>query len=205
MHHEGRALTKDWTATADSFREFLTWLDEGAESNGEKYLQMRRRLVLYFDRKNCLGSDELADETLSRVAAKLQEKGAITDLSPAHYCYIVAKFVFLEYLRRTEHSLAGAKELERSVDARQSSASPAGDVSGAREQLVDDLERCLSALQPEDRELILDYYRGDGRTKIEGRRRLAERLGLSANALTIKACRIRNKVEECVRKRAGGR
>lgn len=31
---------------------------------------------------------------------RLQEEGSITDTAPARYCYIVAKFVFLEELRR---------------------------------------------------------------------------------------------------------
>jgi hypothetical protein len=54
---------------------------------------MRRRLVQYFDRKNCLRPDELADETLNRVARRLEEKGGITDTPPARYCYILARFV----------------------------------------------------------------------------------------------------------------
>jgi len=28
----------------------LEWLDDGIDSQGEKYLEMRRRLVAYFDR-----------------------------------------------------------------------------------------------------------------------------------------------------------
>jgi DNA-directed RNA polymerase specialized sigma24 family protein len=197
-------LKKGWTPTTDAFRQFLHWLDEGVESGGEKYLEIRRRLVLYFDRKNCLAPDELADETLSRVANKLQEQGEITDLSPAHYCYVTARFVFLEHLRQPEHKHKSFEQLahvrgaqfERSV----SGASAARDnKEGEKEELLDALERCLNSLAPADRELILEYYRGDGATKIESRRKLAERLGLSANALSIRACRIRNKVEECVR------
>ena len=41
----------------------LEWLDEGTDSGGERFLEMRRRLVSYFDRKNCLEADDLADET----------------------------------------------------------------------------------------------------------------------------------------------
>jgi DNA-directed RNA polymerase specialized sigma24 family protein len=63
---------------------------------------MRRRPVSFFDRKNCLAPDELVDETLNRVARRLKEENAITDTTPAQYSYIVARFVFLEYLRRTE-------------------------------------------------------------------------------------------------------
>src|SRR5262245_6008855 len=74
-------------------------------SGGEKYLEMRRRLVGYFDRKNCVSPDDLADETLNRVARRLEEEASIDDTESARYCYIVAKFVFLEYLRN--------KDLER--------------------------------------------------------------------------------------------
>jgi hypothetical protein len=71
--------------TPGAFRQFLNWLDQGVDSSGEKYLEMRRRLVGYFDRKNCLTPDELADETLNRVARRLEEEGAITDTPPARY------------------------------------------------------------------------------------------------------------------------
>jgi hypothetical protein len=54
-------------------------------------------------------------------------------------------------------------------------------------------------MQPENRELILDYYRGEQRAKIERRSELATRLGLTMNALGIRACRIRSKLETCVR------
>jgi DNA-directed RNA polymerase specialized sigma24 family protein len=193
-------LKRDWAPTQDVFRQFLQWLDEGVDSGGERYVEMRRRLALYFDRKNCLAPDDLADETLSRVAEKLQEKGAITDVSPAHYCYIVAKFVFLESTRRPEHGQASYEELTGSGNRLPVlSANPREDATlEAREKLLEYLERCLNELTPSERELILEYHRGEGRTKIENRRKLAERLGLSQNALSIRACRIRNRVEACV-------
>ncbi len=194
-------LKTDWAPTQGAFQEFLRWLDQGVDSGGERYLEMRRRLVLYFDRKNCLTPDELADETLSRVARKLQEKGAITVLSPAHYCYVVAKFVFLEYTRRPERGQASLEGLTRSGTLGAGvPAVPKEDATWeARENLLESLERCLNQLSPADRELILEYHWGEGRTKIERRRQLAERLGLSPNALSIRACRIRVKVEACVR------
>jgi RNA polymerase sigma factor (sigma-70 family) len=193
-------LKKDWAPTKDAFRQFLRWLDEGVESSGEHYLEIRRRLVLYFDRKNCATPDDLADETLSRVAAKLHERGEITDLAPAHYCYVMARFVFLEHLRRPECKQTSLEQLPQASDVRDARSVPDKDIAlEDKEKLLNSLEHCLSRLSPEDRELILEYYRGDGATKIENRRRLAKRLGLSANALSIRACRIRNKVEACVR------
>jgi len=194
-------VKKHWTPTQDAFREFLHWLDEGVDSGGEKYLELRRRLVLYFDRRNCLTADDLADETLSRVGQKLQEKGEITDLSPAHYCYVIAKFVFLEHIRRAEHSHARLEEV--SAPGRRGVAlpeQPPPDLASAGgEQMLDCLDRCLKKLPRADGDLILDYYQGEQREKIQRRRQIAARLGLSANALSIRACRIRAKLEACVR------
>jgi hypothetical protein len=45
---------QDWVPTEPAFRRFLEWLDEGQDSNGERYFEMRRRLVRYFDHKQCV-------------------------------------------------------------------------------------------------------------------------------------------------------
>jgi len=199
FHSRGVQL-KNWTSTQDAFRQFLDWLDEGSGSGGEKYLELRRRLVLYFDRRNCLTPDELADETLNRVAQKFQEQGEITNLSPAQYCYVTAKYVFLEYTRRPEHG-------DRSLDEFPSSGAVIGELaavpvdpeSAAKERTLHCLEQCLKKLARDESQLILEYYQGEQREKIRHRRQIAERLGVSANALTIRACRIRTKLEACVR------
>ena len=198
-------MKKDWSPTQDSFQLFLQWLDQGVDSGGGKYLEMRRRLVAYFDRKNCLTPDELADETLARVAQTLQEKGQITDLEPAHYCYVTAKFVFLEYVRHTKQgpvaletiSMCGPQPFTAAVK-------PVPDAEGLQqEQLLSCLDRCLKKLSAVDRELILEYYLGEKQEKIRLRREIGMRLGLSANALSIRACRIRAKVEQCVKECCG--
>jgi len=193
---------KDWALTPGAFRRLLAWLDEGRDSSGENYLETRRRLVSYFDRKNCLQPDELADETLNRVARRLEEEGAITGAVPAQYCYIVAKYVFLEYQRRSDRTQVSLDELTNprhpaSIPAEVSAASEAAE---ARENRLDCLERCLQNLDADNRELIMQYYRGEQRVKIENRRALAARLGITTNALGIRACRVRDKLEACVNK-----
>jgi DNA-directed RNA polymerase specialized sigma24 family protein len=188
---------KDWSAEHGAFRKFLNWLDEGLDSGGQKYIEMRRRLVQYFERKNCPAPDDLADETLQRVSRRLSEEGEIRDTSPAHYCYIVAKFVFLEYRRspgRVQVSLETVSNL-RDV-APSIAAPPAVEEQGIR---LNCLEKCLQKLPSDHRDLILEYYRDERRSKIECRRRMAARLGVTMNALTIRACRIREKLEQCVR------
>jgi DNA-directed RNA polymerase specialized sigma24 family protein len=192
-------VTKIWTQTPGAFHHLLTWLDEGVDSDGQRYVEMRRRLVSYFGRKRCLSPDELADDTLNRVARKLEEQGTITDASPARYCYIVAKFVFLEYLRGAERRQTSFDEGREVPDAMSRSAEARADEdAAAAERRFDCLDRCLRQLTAYDRALILEYYSGDQGPCIERRRQLAARLGLTANALTIRACRIRGALEACV-------
>jgi len=196
-------LKKSWIPTAGSFRHLLTWLDEGVDSGGEKYLEMRRRLVSYFGRKRCRSPDELADETLNRVARRLEEQGGIADTPPVRYCYIVARFVFLEHLRGIEHGQASL-ETVRAPHRSAFDLAPPKDLNGtteASERLLDCLDDCLQQLKADDRDLILEYYRGE-RVRIEHRRELAARLGVTANALSIRACRIRDRLEACVKARS---
>lgn len=181
-------LKKDWSATPAALQRFLAWLDGGVDSGGERYVEMRRRLVAYFARKRCASAEDLADETLHRVARRLEEEGTIADGAPARYCYIVARFVFLESLRQTASASQTPLDVAIAQPATESPDAPA----------LDCLDRCLGELPERDRALILEYYAGDSSTKAERRRALASRLGLSANAVTIRASRIRDRLEACV-------
>ena len=44
-------LKKDWTLKPEAFRQLLSWLDGGSDSGGETYVEVRRRLRSYFERK----------------------------------------------------------------------------------------------------------------------------------------------------------
>lgn len=178
-------LKKNWTPDEGAFRRLLGWLDEGVDSGGEKYLDMRRRLEFYFERRGCRAPDELADETLNRVARRLDEETTITTATPARFCYITAKFVFHESLRNRNAVAHPANAQQDSGDS--------------DERVLACLDECLRQLDEADRELIIEYYRGEQRAKIEQRRALAARLGLSMNALGIRACRLRDKLEACVK------
>jgi hypothetical protein len=54
-------------------------------------------------------------------------------------------------------------------------------------------------LDPKHRELIVGYYYGERRIKIDNRLALAKHLEITMNALSIRACRIRDKLEACVK------
>lgn len=185
---------KNWSITPDIFKRLLKWLDEGESSDGQKYLEMRGRLIAFFDRKNCLLPDELADETLNRVARRLEEEGKIETETPAKYCYITARFIFLESLRGKE------KQNIPLDDSLKQPAAAETNEKEEKEKMLDCLENCTGKLDAQNREIILGYYVGEERTKIENRRAIAARLEISVNALSIRACRIRDKLETCVKK-----
>jgi len=192
-------LPEERALTPLAFSRLLEWLDDGVNSSGESYLEMRRRLIWYFDRRNRLTPDELADETLNRIARTLEESGAIGIRPPARYCYVVARFVLLEDLRNREHTHVRLDEPRNcdgplGLDARPEQE----EAAGVQERQLACLERCLQKLKPEQRELILEYYRDARREKIDRRREMAARLGITMNALAIRACRIRDVLEACV-------
>jgi RNA polymerase sigma factor (sigma-70 family) len=193
-------LKRDWQLSAEAFQRFLDYLDAGAGTAGERYLEMHRRVVSYFDRKGCRDADTLADETLNRVARRLEEEGAIEASSPAQYCYVVARFVFFEYLRRGEHISVPFDDATSPGSAlpEMQISEPTDAESNDSQRRFKCLEQCLSTLTPPDRDLIITYYSGERSAKIEQRKQLAQRSNLSANALTIKASRIRARIEDCV-------
>ena len=190
---------KDSALTQGAFRRLLEWLDDGSNSEGGGYLEMRRRLVSYFNRKGCATPDELADETLNRVARRLEEEGSIESESPAKYCYTVARYVFMEHLRDAQKTGALLDRLGRQRPADDFAAREAADRE-VREKMLSCLERCTGKLDPTSREIITRYYMGKERVKIENRRALAEELGITPNALSVRACRIRDRLEDCVRR-----
>ena len=192
-----QVLREEPQFTQIAFGRLLAWLDEGIDSHGERYLEIRRRLVTYFDRRNRPDSDELADETLSRIGRTLEQDGRIETTPPARYCYVVAKFVLLEDFRRERRHtrLDGVWQIEH---ARATSATDVAEHAAAREQRLDCLDRCLDELRPEQRQLIVEYYAEVQRQRIERRRALAGRLGITMNALAIRACRIRDGLQACI-------
>lgn len=191
--------TARWKASEASFARFLAWIDAGKDSNGDGYLSLRGRLVSFFERKGCDMPDDLADETLERVNRRLDEVGEIDVETPAKFCYITAKFVFLEYLRsgRRKESAVEPGTLEN-FEAR-----TAGSEDEEKEYLSQCLDRCLTTLTNEERDLIFEYYFGERRAKIDHRREMAAKLRLTPNALAIRACRIRERLERCIRECAG--
>ena len=184
-------MKKDWVADSQAFDALVEWLNQsgGVGGEGGAYVAMHHRLASYFTRKGCRAPEELADEALTRVARRLSEEGSIAGVPPAQYCYIVARFVWLEHLRSPDYAPPAV------IGEIRDRSAPADE---GKEQLLSSLDDCLARLSPDERTIILDYYAGATSERIAKRRDLAAKLGLTANALTIKASRLRERLRACM-------
>lgn len=176
---------QQWTLSKSSFDQFLGLLDADRNRAAQKYENLRVRLVKFFEWRACPFAEMLADETLDRVARKMNLGEQINDY--LHYTFGIARFVYLEAVKQRAREQPVVIKMPVSNN-------------GFEEEnpQLNCLETCLRELSDANRKMILQYYYDDKQAKIDHRKKIAERLGISINALRIKAARIRAKLEECV-------
>jgi DNA-directed RNA polymerase specialized sigma24 family protein len=180
-------LKKQWTLTQESFDRLLAWLHSDCEQAGKKYEEVRSKLVRGFMSHGCPVSEELADETINRVARRLPEIEKTYVGEPMRYFYRVAHYIHLEYLRK-ESEVAPLPPGELSLRENSDNIEPEYEC----------LERCLQQLTPRNRELVLQYYQGEKGVKIEARKVLAQSLNIKLPALRLQAHRIRTNMKKCI-------
>jgi len=183
------SLKKEWALTKEAFDRLLGMFDRDRERAGQKYEFVRLRLVKFFQWSGAIEPDMEADETLNRVARKIEEGANVYNLNA--YIQGVAKLVKAESLRnpvRKHIDIEEAYDLAAAID---------DDPEKTDRRVC--LDRCLGNLPDESREIIITYYENEKGIRIKGRKQLAARLGITANALRINAHRIRMSLETCVR------
>ena len=114
-------------------------------------------MIRLFAWRGCPFPEDHADETFNRVARKISEGEEIRN-APA-YVIGVARLLVLEILKaqsKQREALDRWQKFEVSEDTQ----------SELRSEC---LQRCLDRLTPENRELIVQYYQGEKRAKIENR------------------------------------
>jgi DNA-directed RNA polymerase specialized sigma24 family protein len=159
--------------------------DEAAKQLEIAYL----KLVRFFEWHKCDAAETCADETIDRAARRIDEGERIDNLMG--YLYGIANFVFMEWKKERDRAPLPLDSTDPpSVEP------PAED--DKREARLRCLDICLEELGAEDRVVILGYYQEEKRAKINFRKQMADRLGVGLNALRIRACRIRTKLETCV-------
>jgi len=187
-------MKNQWVVTQQAFDSLLNWLDADRESAGSKYEKIRVRLIKIFTCRGCGEADDLADETINRVTAKLGEIAENYSGDPALYFYGVAQKVHLEYLRKKPPSRNLQRLHVTKAVARSGRLKPPMSLSTSL--LVS--RSALPLCPAENRRLVLEYYQEEKRAKIDHRRMLADQLGIAVNALRIRAHRLRLQLQQCV-------
>jgi len=186
-------MPRERGSTDKSFNALLAWLHPEPETAALMYETIRADLIRIFRWRSCSDPEGMADETIIRVTRKVGEMAASYVGSPTSYFYGVAKNLLYEYDRRRDISLSPPAE-------QFILAAPLTEEDDSSERVYECFERCLKRLEARERKLVIRYYDGQGRAKIDGRKRLAEKLGIDLNALRVRTRRIRAKLRECIEK-----
>ena len=170
------------TLQQEDFDQLLHWLDPNVDQAGLIYERIRWRLIAILASRGCAVAEELADNTIDRVARRVADIQQTYVGDKAIYFLGVMNNVHHEYLKRPmiPRPLALDDDLE------------------TKEMTHACLDKCLDKLAPHSRQMIEGYYAADKRAKIDLRKRLATEFGVSLNTLRLRALRIREKLELCI-------
>jgi DNA-directed RNA polymerase specialized sigma24 family protein len=163
-------------------------MKDAALVSEEVLLEVRPRLLRFFSSHGrAWAADELADDVILRVLTKRRQGEVIENVTA--YSLGIARFVLLEHLR----SPASRQEpLDVDVAADDFVAE-----DGPAETCLDG---CLGQLPPGARALILRFY-GEGEYGAKNkdvRKHLAVELGISMDALFLRASKLRRRLRQCM-------
>lgn len=178
--------------TPQDLQAFLNWLAFGGGNPETAYESARRRLIIFFAGRKCPEPETLADRTLDCAMRKLAEIPA--EASPMAYLIGIAKNIHRDELR-------AAQKLEAFHSAQAIQNTPTATPLPAPAELESRhscLEKCLDKLPAEERALVLGYYSESKQAKIDKRKELADRCGLSLNALRNRVFRLNQRLALCV-------
>lgn len=180
--------------TQTGFDKLLEMLDADCEQAGAKYESLRRRLIKFFEWRKCETADELTDIVFDRVMKKIVEGEQIQNIFA--YSTTVAQFVFKEDWRNHERFF-GSTEDKREIEIPPKTNNFFESETDGTRMIC--LEKCLDEFSDGDRHLIVAYYDTETRTMIEARKRLADGMKISVELLRSRVCRLKAKLESCVR------
>lgn len=183
--------------TNEEFELLLQALHPQRERAARRYEEIRKKLISKFQGLGDTDPETLVDQAFDRCGSKLSKGIELQNDSPEGLIVGIANNVFKERYRKlvSQQILINnhpGPSAEEPVDL-------AGEEDRARRKAC--LRRCLGRLPAEQRRLVLAYYSGDDR--IRARHHLAEDLGLTPNALRIRAHRVRARLEDCIKRCLG--
>ncbi|HEV2828662.1 MAG TPA: hypothetical protein VGW76_13780 [Pyrinomonadaceae bacterium] len=184
-------MKRERDPTPEEFEKLLAWLAFG----GRDYQTTHHRLTRIFISRGCTDAETLADEVMNRVGVRIVELVKKYEGDPIRCLLGFADNVYFEYSRDQQ---------------KQAEVEPASQITPPdeneekereyqnREVRYNCLTQCMRELSIADRSLFQRYVEAEKRARIDGRKRLAAELRMTANALRIKAHRLRGKLRRCM-------
>jgi DNA-directed RNA polymerase specialized sigma24 family protein len=90
---------KRWFLSEESFEQILSWLDPVRERAERKYEYIYTKLIKFFVCRGCTQAEDIAAETIKRVANKLPQLAESYVGEPFQYFYGIARIVWLEHMK----------------------------------------------------------------------------------------------------------
>jgi DNA-directed RNA polymerase specialized sigma24 family protein len=185
---QGTDVKKSEPPSPEEFDRMLDWLDPDRDRAGERFLEIRARVTKILVRRQCYAAEELWDETANRVCHRVKDVAPTYVGDPALYFYGVARLVHKEWLAEEKW------KRERMDDWPPEPPEPDVNI----ERIHECLDGCLNKLDREEHALILQYYEKETRAKIEQRKALAEKSGITLNSLRMRVHRINGQLQKCI-------
>lgn len=195
---EGTLKKTSSELTQESLDAFLRWLDPDPEKAAEKYNYLHLLLSKFFEWKGGLSPNDLADETITRVVNKNFEGEQIHSIEG--YALGVARIVLKEHWKDRVRMLVSVDELpplKQPVDDPAKSEEEL-ELAVDRRQLQKCFRQCFMSLPPDHRELLIGYYPREKPARIKKRKEMAERMGISPNALRLQVFKIKLELRQCL-------
>jgi DNA-directed RNA polymerase specialized sigma24 family protein len=183
-------MEKNRSLSENHFNNLLEWLSHNREESGQKYEQIRLGLIRFFRFRGCNDPATLADETINRVALKLDKFRSATAKETSIF-HGFAINIYREYQTRAK------KEVQLDLDIPLETR--AVDDADQKETIHKCLDECLKKLNPCDHEMVLNYYKNEREKRLEDRRLLAEDLGINMGTLHTRVCRLRSVLKTCIK------
>lgn len=183
-------MKRERDPTPEEFEKLLAWL----ASAGRDYKTIHHRLTRIFTSRGCIDAEMLADEVMNRVAVRIDKVVTTYEGDPVKCLLGFAENVYHEDWRDRQ-------KLSEAEPPTQSTPPDGGEKEERerkkREQEDECLAICMEELSKADGNLFRRYFQEEERAKI-ARKKLAAELKITANALRIKAHRIRRRLQQCM-------
>ena len=183
------ATTGNWSLTTESFELLLKQLDADREEAARKYVALYFKLNRFFEWRGCSNPDWLADETMTRIARRIEQGITITNFQG--FMFGVARKIAIESLKEREKEQKMLTSLSPQVEDH--------DDRIYVDELMARLDAGLLKLPPNGRRLLIAYHAAGDDKNMKIRRELAQREGISVNALRVRVHRLKMTLEAYIK------